>query len=319
MFSENATDYEERGKCARWMSEALRHYFENRIDFGAKRSRLRGLEYLKQKVRENPLLFWFFKEDYGAYLAPSYLAVKCIYIILGLFTMFFLNSMVGPGFYTFGIEVASNFFAKSDWKSISSQSFPKVTLCNIEIRQVGQPKIQTVQCVLTINLFNEKIFTIVWWWMVFLIMSTCWSLLWWVYKVQLHFVRAKKILFYLKSGEDYQQYQDLEESDPHFQYFVGDYLKPDGAFIFEIIEANSNVAFCSDLMVEMWHAFRRKRENSKKSDDEDEKQTQFPQDEADNASDGISERRNCLCFSKGEKKQLEKELKGRQLSLAEMR
>ncbi|XP_075244827.1 innexin unc-9-like isoform X2 [Convolutriloba macropyga] len=307
-----AIDCEERGIVANLMAKTLHHYFQNRIDFQP-RKELKGFKYIKKKLAENPLFFWLFREDYGEFLAPCYLLIKVTYIGIALFTMFFLNQMVGPGFYTFGIDVASNFLAKSDWKSIASKNFPKVTLCDIEIRQIGQPKIQTVQCVLTINLFNEKIFTIVWFWMLFLLFSTTSSLLWWFYKVELIYVRANKILFYLKTAEDYQQYQEVKINDPVFQYFVREYLKADGAFILEIIEANSNAAFCSDLMMEMWHQYRHFVRCPPSYDNFDPgyniRGEDFPDNivnelggEDDDTSGKKDKKKNLLCFSNGNKR-----------------
>ncbi len=260
-------DVDKRNEVSGQMAKSLHHYFQDRLDFGWE-PKPKGWKYIKKKLGENPLLFWFFKDDYGSFLAPAYILTKFFYIFLGLFTMFFFNQMVGPGFYTFGIDVASNFLAQTNWKSISSQNFPKVTLCDIEIRQIGQPKMQTVQCVLTINLFNEKIFTIVWFWLVFLIFTTCFSLLWWLFKLELYFVRARKVLFLLKICQNKPQYVNIDFYDKDFQYFVGQYLKSDGTFIFEILEANSNETFCADLMMEMWNIYM-----DHKEDDEDSKKS----------------------------------------------
>ncbi|VDK57446.1 unnamed protein product [Gongylonema pulchrum] len=54
----------------------------------------------------------------------------------------------------------------NDWKR--SGMFPRVTFCDIDITQVGQANTHTIQCVLMANVFNEKLYLMLWFWLVFL-------------------------------------------------------------------------------------------------------------------------------------------------------
>ena len=80
----------------------------------------------------------------------------------------------------FGFHVAKHLLRGDEWDQ--SQRFPRVTLCDFHIRQNTNVHRYTFQCVLPINLFNEKIFIIVWFWFLFVALVTITSLLHWLAK-----------------------------------------------------------------------------------------------------------------------------------------
>ena len=57
-----------------------------------------------------------------------------------------------------------------EWPHLSI--FPRMTLCEIYIREVGTVHPYLIQCVLRINIFNEVIFILVWHWLIFIIFLT---------------------------------------------------------------------------------------------------------------------------------------------------
>ena len=79
-----------------------------------------------------------------------------------------------------------------DWPL--SERFPRVTLCDFHIWQQGKNVNRyTVQCVLPINLFNEKIFLLVWFWLVFIAVATFVSLLQWTSKLSVISAQVRQL------------------------------------------------------------------------------------------------------------------------------
>ncbi len=60
------------------------------------------------------------------------------------------------------------------------QAFPRVTMCDVYVRRLGNLQRYTMQCVLPINLFNETVFLIVWFWIVGVTIGTILTLFSWL-------------------------------------------------------------------------------------------------------------------------------------------
>lgn len=106
---------------------------------------------------------------YEAYLTYLYLAIKFLFLVnvllqvnlplfllLNQFQMFLLSKFLktnDQGFY--GYSIIWGLVMGNGWTE--SPNFPVVTYCDMQIRILGHVQRHTVQCVLVINIFTEKV------------------------------------------------------------------------------------------------------------------------------------------------------------------
>lgn len=114
----------------------------------------------------------------SSYVTSCYLLVKSLNIINTGVQFYLLNIFLRTGNYSFyGYDAIRDILNQTSWEE--SGKFPRVTLCDFEVRQMGNIQPFTVQCVLIINVFNEKIFTMLWFWYSLLLLVSLASLIYW--------------------------------------------------------------------------------------------------------------------------------------------
>ncbi|CAF0852886.1 unnamed protein product [Adineta ricciae] len=129
----------------------------------------------------------------GDYLRNLFIFIKIIYVLNALSQLVLLSLLLGQPFWSLGATVIRLLYQGKGWE-FSSKYFPKVTLCDFQIREANALPIAhtyTVMCVLPINLFNQQIFTFLWFWFVFVIILTLYDLGIWIYRL---FFRRKSYI-----------------------------------------------------------------------------------------------------------------------------
>jgi hypothetical protein len=70
---------------------------------------------------------------------------KLIFLVNAIAIMYIMNSFMGSEYSVYGFEVVNSLYEGEDWTY--SPRFPRVTLCDFEIRQMTNLQRWTVQCV----------------------------------------------------------------------------------------------------------------------------------------------------------------------------
>ena len=82
------------------------------------------------------------------------------------------------GYQSYGFKVLDDYMNDGDWTA--SKAFPRVTLCDFNVRRLGNVQRYTVQCLLPLNLYHEKIFLLIYFWLIFIVLATVISIIRWL-------------------------------------------------------------------------------------------------------------------------------------------
>lgn len=203
---------------------------------------------MRQKL-SNIACFCLGKRD-GTYLTGFYLFVKVLYCVNVVGQFFLLNEFMAMDYNLFGFEVINFLLLNGEWKA--SPRFPRVTLCDFNLRQLNNKHRWTVQCVLPINLFNEKIFIFLWFWLLLVAVLTFINFFNWLYYIVFKENRVRYVRKYLTILGQMQTGFDKKVS----RKFAAEYLRDDGVFVLRVVGKNSSDMVLTDLVQHLWTAFK---------------------------------------------------------------
>src|SRR6218665_1382299 len=244
---QNALYPERRDKTIKYMIRHLDHYLDYQREYrggccaGVRRFLARHL-------------FFVCGNRYGNYLLTLYLITKVLYFINLMAQLFMLNAFLGTNYHLYGIEVIRDLVIGKQLKTAAK--FPRITLCDFEIRQMGNIHRHTVQCVLPINLFNEKIYIFLWFWMVFVAMATCASFLRWVWLIGFRYSRIRYVRKHLKVMGKLNRDSDRDRKLSH--KFAQMYLRQDGVFVLKLVAKNSTDLVGADIVSALGDNYKNK-------------------------------------------------------------
>ena len=141
-------------------------------------------------------------------------------------------------------------------------------MCDFRVRELAHPNYSqrySIQCVLPINLYNQQIFTFLWFWYVILIFLNLYSLFNWI----LNFISKQRRIFIKKRLKLLNKYQKLiyNKGDSTLRKAIKEtlhdfndvYLKLDGVFIIKLICILTSDVVGTQILHDLWK--RRKMNN----------------------------------------------------------
>ena len=246
---------EERGKVIDYIVNSLRVYIENR--YTSSLSHNSNIKTISQKLWYY-VTFWRHRH-LSAYIVLLFTFVKLLFLVNSLVQIFLLNAFLGNEYHLFGFEVIGKFIRGLDWGE--SKRFPRVTLCDFHIREVGIVHRYTVQCVLPINLFNEKIFLILWFWILLLAAFNIGDFISWLTRIirvdgRSAYVRRKLAMSNALTSVYDDEYSTAEqkkyEEKKRIKEFVRDYLQEDGCFALRLLARNGQDIIVGEIIDKLY-------------------------------------------------------------------
>nr|CAH8872724.1 unnamed protein product [Trichobilharzia regenti] len=188
----------------------------------------------------------------GNFLIVLYFFTKFLYLTNIIGQLFMMEKFVGNEHTFYGFRVLYDLLKGREW--FHSGNFPRVTFCDFEAKKLGKNHKYTLQCVLPLNMFLEKIYIFLWFWHCMVGVVTLGSFIIWFYRMGSSKCRIKFIRKYLKIMSVMRDTDKAATSK-----FVENYLRADGVFLIRLISINVGDLMAGDLTCELWHIYRHKR------------------------------------------------------------
>lgn len=180
----------------------------------------------------------------GNFINFLYLFTKILFIFNIVCQFFIVNTFLGRSLA--GVEILRDLIQGDTPRPTGSSLFPRITLCDFKVRALGNVHDYTVQCILMINIFNEKIFLFLWWWYVLIGVVTCSNFIYRLLISVMPFVHRR----YIKS---FLNVNNVDESQ--LKKFVHQSLSPDTALLIRLISGNGGELFATKVVQELWRLF----------------------------------------------------------------
>lgn len=188
---------------------------------------------------------------HGNFMSVFYIFTDFLYFANSLGQIFLLEAILGNNFLRVGPDFIKLMLESKKWEDMSR--FPLVTYCDFDIRQLSNLQRWTVQCSLPVNLFNEKLFVVIWFLLFgmtllnglhFIWSAIIFCLPWRQHEYVKKYLSLTGPMFYNSSGTARQK--DLVDK------FVERYLKRDGVFVIWMVSANTSQVLASELVDALW-------------------------------------------------------------------
>ena len=200
------------------------------------------------------------------FLAAQYMLLKVFNLFNVIVQIVLLHAIFGRKFYKYGYDFIYNLTHGYDPFTLSRQ-FPLITFCDFYVHQnLRQLYWHSTQCILSINIYIEKFYVIIWFWMILLLVVTFLNIISWFLEI---FITDKNVFIkkYLIIKERMLN-QEFSEStkpivlfeDEELSLFQKKYLGNDGFVMLHMIKAVIGDIIFIELLYELWIDYKKNKD-----------------------------------------------------------
>ncbi|CAF1492167.1 unnamed protein product, partial [Didymodactylos carnosus] len=230
---------QERGTVVHYISDTLSRYDEyvNPTD-----------DNLKAAHRFYRRIVLCFRARTGSSLVYFYFFIQILYIINLLFQIFFLQyflSYYDVNYIHYGLVTFRALFTGNNLPE--TKLFPRITLCDFSIRELGEIHRYTVECILVINIFIEKMYFLLWIWFWILLVVTL-----------IHFILlfGRVFIFHLRKAFIKQNLElvlkDRGLKERELKNFISKF-PIDNLFALKVMAHNSNTFVVAEVLYDLYN------------------------------------------------------------------
>lgn len=171
--------------------------------------------------------------------------------------LFLLNYLLGAEylgvhFFKYGFDIIQQLIDGKD--VVNTQIFPRVTMCDFTIRQFSNLQDYTIECSLPINLFSEKFFIFIWFWIFVLLTTNVMSLIMWLWTI-FSISHVNYVKKYIKLVERVRG-NEVASHHMHISCFAEEYLRHDGIFYLRMLSSNTNDVMVAQVIDCLWTHYK---------------------------------------------------------------
>lgn len=207
------------------------------------------MEVVKEKMAR-------FGLHYGNYLVFLFMVVSFLYIMSAVMQIIFVDVFLGNDFKNLGFEFLNMIFRGQKFEDLNR--FPRVTFCDLDVRQMANVQTWTVQCSLPINLFNEKLFFCNWLMLVVMIIVNCTNFLYNLVSIFLPFRQNNYVKKFMEMDGVERHHFDYRRSPRYEEVqkdFVREYLRHDGVFLIWFLSNKTNQVIAGEIVNKLWNKY----------------------------------------------------------------